>query len=295
MIKKITYFLIITLFSFLSLAESGTQILAVVGDDVITYNDVQTRYKVIVATNNLQVNNEQEAQMLSRQVLQSLINEKIFLQESKKLKIKVSEDEISNIIIEIEKQNNIPKGHFEDFLKSKNISKADAIAQITNSITWEKIMDQIISPQVQVSLTELNEYIENQYPQNFQVEFDLYTAPNDKQSGLKNVYDKVKACNISDKLKLPEEVKYAHVKNKVKDLPQNLKNKIQGINIGQKTEIFSEKQVAEFFILCEKKPSLTEEEISKIKASLLDKKMSLQADYYMKNLSKKTFVEIYDK
>ena len=108
MIRYVAYFLLafigLVAISFAEV-ESGTKIMAVVGDDVITYNDVQKRYNVIVATNNLEVTTDEEKHVLLRQVLQALINEKIFLHEAKKLKITATEQEINNVIANVEKRS----------------------------------------------------------------------------------------------------------------------------------------------------------------------------------------------
>ncbi len=300
MIKSIAYFLLacisLVTVSFAEI-ESGTKIMAVVGDDVITYNDVQKRYNVILATNNLEITTDQERHALSKQVLQALINEKIFLQEAKKLKITATEQEINNVIAHVEQQQNIPAGQFGAFLESKNITKADAVTQITNSIIWDKMLENIISPKVQVSNAELNEYLEAKHFKDYLVDLYLFTTGHTVQarSELNKVFDKVKDCASVEKIKLKDDIKLFHIKKKVKDIQPDLFNKLSNIHVGQKTPIFLVKQDTQFFILCSKDSGLSRDEIEKLKASILEKKISLQTDYYMKNLSKKTFIEIYDK
>lgn len=197
------------MFQITTLAESGTKILAVVGSDVITHNDLEKRMQVVVSTNNIQITSEAENQQLAAQVLKSLINEKIFSQEATRLKIKPTEAEINKVIANIEREQHIAAGKFDEFLKSKNITKADALAQISNSIIWNRILESVIAPQVQVSTTEILEYA--------------------KKHNYKNI------------------------------------------------------------------DTLTSNEMNKIRTALMDKKVELQADYYMKNLSKRTFIEIYNK
>ena len=300
MIRYVAYFLLafigLVAISFAEV-ELGTKIMAVVGDDVITYNDVQKRYNVIVATNNLEVTTDEEKHVLLRQVLQALINEKIFLQEAKKLKITATEQEINNVIANVEKQQNIPAGQFGAFLESKNITKADAITQITNSIIWDKILENIIAPKVQVSNAELNQHLESKYFKDYQVDLYLFTTGQtvEEKIELNKVFDKVKACSDVDTIKLKDNIKLVHIKKKVKDVQQDLFNKLSNINVGQKTPVFLVNKEAQFFILCNKDSGLSRNEIEKLKASIFDKKISLQTDYYMKNLSKKTFIEIYYK
>ncbi len=300
MIKHILYFLFICVglisVSFAEI-ESGTKIMAVVGDDVITYNDVQKRYNVIVATNNLEITTDQERYVLSKQVLQALINEKIFIQEAKKLKIKATEQEINNVISNVEQQQGIPPGQFGAFLESKNITKSDAITQITNSIIWDKILENIIAPKVQVSDAELNEYLESKYLKDYQIDLYLFSADQTAQSRseLNSLRNKVNGCGGVEKVKLKDGVKLSHIKSKAKDVQSELFNKLSNINAGQKTQVFMVKQDPQFFILCSKDGGFSRNEREKFRESLLEKKMSLQTDYYMKNISKKTFIEIYDK
>ncbi len=296
--KKILCLLAFILSSSVSaFAESGTKIMALVGDDVITYNDVLKRYDVAIITNNLQITTDQEKQILVTQILHSLINEKIFAQEAKKLKIQVTDEEINNVIHGIETQQNISHGNFENFLKSKNISKTDALVQITNGIVWEKMLERVIAPQVQVSTAELNEYIESKYLNDFDVSLYLVTDVVSKinKFALTNIHTKIKNCTIAKQLPLIDGIKLSYIQKKVKDLPSALHTRIVNMNVGQKSPIFTNKRNNEFFILCNKSSGLTNEQIHQIKSTILDRKINLQADYYMKNLSKKTFIEIYGK
>ena len=274
----------------LSLAEAGTKILAVVGDEVITLNDVQKRYNVVVATNNITISSEEENHAFSRQLLHSLINEKIFSQEAKRLKITASDTEINNVISHIEKQRNLSKGGFDSFLKSKNIAKEDAISQISNSIIWEKILETIIARQVRVSNKELNEYIEKQHLGEYKVGLYLFSAPSMQE--LKKTHSEIKHCPL-DRFKPSPNIGVSNLQNTVRALPENIRSRIFGMNIGHKTPIFQSGKEYRFFILCQKKSPLNEEQVNEIRASLIEKKTHLQADYYMKNLSKKTFIEIY--
>jgi len=300
MIRYVVYFMLVCI-SLVAISsaeiEPGAKIMAVVGDDVITYNNVQKRYNVIVATNNLEITTDEEEHALLRQVLQALINEKIFIQEAKKLKISATEQEINNVISNVEKQQNIPAGQFDTFLKSKNINKADALAQITNSIIWDKMLENIIAPKVQVSNVELNEYLESKYFKNYHVDFYLFTTgqTDEEKAELNRVFSKVKSCSDAEKIKLKDNIKLSHVKKKVKDVQPDLYNKLSNVNVEQKAPIFLANKNAQFFILCGKDSGLSQDEIGKLKASIFDKKVALQTDYYMKNLSKKTFIEIYNK
>ena len=295
MLKKLICLLIvISGFTAAALAESGTKILAVVGDDVITHNDMQKRFNVVIATNNIQISDDTQRQVLSRQVLQALVNEKIFLQEAKKLKIKASQEELDDVIAGIEKQQNIPAGHFDEFLQSKNIAKTDAIAQINNSIIWDKILEKIIVPQVQVSNAELNEYIEKEHPKEMVVDLYLFSTDAANVKQLEKTKMSLKDCTTVAKAKLADNVKQERIQCKSKDLPVILKDKMIAVEVGQKTPTFSNADKREFFVLCEKKFDLTFTQTGEIRGRIMDKKIGLQSDYYMKNLSKKTYIEIFN-
>src|SRR5438046_2448527 len=111
--------LIIILSAGVSLAQE-TRIAAVVNDDVISVADLTARLRLIISSSNIE-DSPQTQQRISRQVLRNLIDEKLEMQESKRLNITVSDNEVAEAVARIEQQNNMPKGGLDRYLASRGI------------------------------------------------------------------------------------------------------------------------------------------------------------------------------
>jgi D-ribose pyranose/furanose isomerase RbsD len=80
---------------------------------------------------------------MRRQILQSLIQEKILLSEAAKEKITVSTEEIANRIAEIKKGMKLSDMDFEDFLKNHAMSTANFEKRIERELLIAKLIDKV--------------------------------------------------------------------------------------------------------------------------------------------------------
>ena len=129
-------------------------IVAIVSDEAITLADLIKRLDLIILTSNFP-NNPKTRKSLSVQVIQTLINEKLYSQEAKKLNIRVTESEILNRIALLEKRNNIPTESLINTLLKKGISKETIYDQIKAKILWDKISNSIIKPRITINDNEI--------------------------------------------------------------------------------------------------------------------------------------------
>src|SRR3954468_24712298 len=81
------------------------RIAAVVNDEVISMFDLVSRMRMVLGTSNIQ-DSPETRQKLASQVLRSLIDEKLELQEVKKQNVTASDTELKSSLDQIEKQNN---------------------------------------------------------------------------------------------------------------------------------------------------------------------------------------------
>lgn len=132
------------------------RIAAVVNDDVISMSDVDERMKLVLASTNLQ-NDPRAVQQVRAQVLRTLIDEKLELQEAKKETVAVGIGEVAEAMGNIEAQNKMPKGGIDTFLKQRNINRTTMVDQITAQISWAKTVRRRFSHSVIVSDEEISE------------------------------------------------------------------------------------------------------------------------------------------
>ncbi len=116
-----------------------TRIAAVVNDDVISVADLAARMRLVFASSNIQ-DTPETRQRVARQVVRVLIDEKLQMQEAKRLNIKVPDDEINAAIARIEAQNNLPKGGLDSMLTARGIARSTLVDQVTATLAWGRVI-----------------------------------------------------------------------------------------------------------------------------------------------------------
>lgn len=135
------------------------RIAAVVNSEIVTMHDLATRIDFVIRTSRLPDNPETRRRM-APQILRALIEERIKLQEAKRLGIKVSKKELAEAVLRIEKGNNVPAGQLLDMLKRMGVDPRTMVEQIETAVAWNKVVMSRIRPRVQVSDEEVREAIE---------------------------------------------------------------------------------------------------------------------------------------
>jgi len=133
-----------------------TRISAIVNDDVVSLSDLANRIQLVIRSSNLP-DNQTTRDRVSAQVLRSLIDEKLELQEAKRLNVTVSQDDINQALGRIEQQNNMPKGGLDQYLAQAGISRASLVDQLTASLAWGKLVRNRLLQEVTISDEEISD------------------------------------------------------------------------------------------------------------------------------------------
>mgnify|MGYP001373555757 CR=1 FL=1 len=139
-------------------SSQGLGIAAIVNDDVVSVYDLEERINLLIITSN-QEDSAQLRKRLSRQTLNRLIDEKLKLQDSKKLGIKIEQSRLEQEFTNIEKQNKMPRGGLNSFLKSKGIDRLALLDQIEASMAWGETINRKFRSRVQISEEEIDDVI----------------------------------------------------------------------------------------------------------------------------------------
>ncbi len=142
--------------------QSGSyseQIAAVVNDDIISTADVRARMALSLMTSGLQDSLEVKQHLLP-QVLQTLINEQLQLQEGKRTDINVTQEEIDKALNRLSQDNHVPGGNIIAFLRSQNVPPSSMINQVRAALTWNKVAQRQLRPRVDVGDDEIDAVIE---------------------------------------------------------------------------------------------------------------------------------------
>lgn len=133
-------------------------IVAVVNDSVITKMDLEQRMALALLSSGLPNTPEVKTQMLP-QILRSLIDEQLQVQEAKRLDLSVSQEEINQALERIGQQNNIP-GNILEFVKKNGVPPQAIITQVKNGLLWAKVVQHELRPRVEIAEDEIDSVIE---------------------------------------------------------------------------------------------------------------------------------------
>ena len=133
-----------------------TRIAAIVNDDVVSLSDLANRTLLVMRSSGME-DTQQNRDRISSQVLRGLIDERLEMQEAKRLNITVSEEEIDQALRRIEQQNNMAKGGLDDYLAKAGVSRASLVEQVKASLSWAKLVRNRLIQDVTISDEEINE------------------------------------------------------------------------------------------------------------------------------------------
>jgi peptidyl-prolyl cis-trans isomerase SurA len=132
-----------------------TRIAAVVNDEVISVADLAARIRLVFASSNIP-DTPETRQRVTRQVVRMLIDEKLEMQEAKRLNISVTDDEAAKAFSNIEAQNKLPKGGLEAMLTARGIPRSTLIDQVTATLAWSKVIRQNLNRVTPISDEEID-------------------------------------------------------------------------------------------------------------------------------------------
>lgn len=132
-------------------------IVAVVNDNVITNHQMQERITIILGSAGIKDTSATRASV-ALQTIETLIDERLQKQEAERLKISLTQEEISKAIASIEAQNKLQPGQFDEFIKRHSIPKEAFMEQIKAQLLWQKMIIKLLQPKIQVSKSDIDEF-----------------------------------------------------------------------------------------------------------------------------------------
>ena len=151
--------------SVICLAQAATanaadmRILRIVNDEPISSYDVSARVNFVSVTSRSALT-EQARQKVGEQVLETLIDEQLQLQEASRLGIKVADDEIQAAVARIETNNGMAQGQLMQLLTSRNVDANTLVNQIRSTLAWRKAVQRRLQSQVTISEDDIDAYLQ---------------------------------------------------------------------------------------------------------------------------------------
>lgn len=129
---------------------------AVVNDDIISVLDLAMRVQLAVVAAGMQ-DTPEVRRRITPQVLNGLIDERLQLQEAKRLDISIDDEQVAGALALIAGQNNMSEGQFLSMLRNRGIIPTTLIDQIRAQIAWQTVVQRRIRPNVVIAPEEVDE------------------------------------------------------------------------------------------------------------------------------------------
>lgn len=140
-------------------AQQTQRIAAVVNDEVISVRDLENAIRLAVVVSRLPATPE-TGRRIQGQVLQSLINDTLYLQEALQNSVTVSDAEMSHAAGLLEQRLGIRPGTLDDFLAANRLNRPMAMRQMRASIAWSKLVRQRFGSVATVAEEEIDEVLD---------------------------------------------------------------------------------------------------------------------------------------
>jgi peptidyl-prolyl cis-trans isomerase SurA len=149
-------FLSLLFLAFSSPAPAAVEqrIAAIVNDDVVSLQDLNDRLSLVLLTSRIP-DGERARARLEQQVLRGLVEETLQLQEARRLSIGINQAEIDRAIQDIAQRNQMEPEQLQELLLKNDINPETLYDQIRAQISWLKVVNQRVRPQVNVTVDQL--------------------------------------------------------------------------------------------------------------------------------------------
>ena len=136
--------------------QESIGIAAVVNNEAISIPDLVARIDVAIVASRLRASEDLRRQ-LAPQVLRSLVDERLKVQEAERLGLTATEAEMATARRSIEQRNGIAAGGLDDFLQRQGLSVATVTDQLRAEILWSKLVRGRLGAAVSVGEGEIDE------------------------------------------------------------------------------------------------------------------------------------------
>lgn len=135
------------------------RIAAVVNDEIISLSDLEARVRLAVVSSGL-TDSPEARQRLAPQVLRTLIDERLQVQEAKRLNISVTDKEIDEALAQLAQQNRMSGEQLVQMLEQRAVPVSTLRSQIRATISWTKLVQRRLRPAVEIGDEEVDQVVQ---------------------------------------------------------------------------------------------------------------------------------------
>lgn len=136
-------------------AQGGERIAAVVNQDAVSSSDVEARLRLALLGSGLP-DNAEVRQRLRPQVIRQLVDERLQLQEAKRLGVNIPASEIDAGINRLAQQNGASRANLLTMLSSRNVPIGTLKSQIEATLAWQRVLQRRVRQDIVIGAEEVD-------------------------------------------------------------------------------------------------------------------------------------------
>lgn len=285
--KKTFAIIILIIRCFSNQAFAEKDIVALVNDYPITSYDLEARKELLINTQNITFNNEDEQRIFHKRLLEQLIEEYLISDTANQMGININDDTLDSVIRSIEKRNNLPDGGMIALLEDKGLSAESYRDQIRYELIKSNIFS-TIAEDITVSESEIYDAAINNKDSQLNIRVWLFESYGNDLASYKKL-EKLKTelqsykcdIDITTFRNLVDKVQEIKCYNKL--LPK-MKIALKETQEKNTTPIFQEGSNLYFMLVLEKDLSASEEQLAKIKDDITNTKINQKIELFLKKI-----------
>ncbi len=293
---KIIIIVLTFLFPFTTKAESTNtfKVAVEVNDQIITNYEISQRIKMLETFGAKSVS--------KKQVINSLINERLFTYSAIELEALPNNSEINKGLDDFAKRGNLNKKDLLEYLDSRNISQETLIAYITSGLTQRKVIQKkfvnnIIISQGDVASAIDKENVLSKSNSNVieYIELTFSNLVSNKKSlkQLSTINKMVDNClDLQSEAKDYENIDLKIHKKKKNDLQKDVLDKLNILDIYETKLSKNSNNINYLLMLCSRNSELDEDTIETLRNKIFNSRINKIGNAYIQELKGEAFIDI---
>ena len=285
-------------------AQAEQSIVVLVNDDPITVYDVEQRQRFLAVTTQ-----EQPSPALKKKATDMLIEERLQIQQAKKLGITPSEEDVTKVLAGMAKNNNMNPEQLAAALGQMGVNIKTLRDRIRAQVVWQDLIRKKFRRDVSIAETDVDKALgsgaDAEAPKEettFQLRQVKYEIPTDadqasiaKQlAAVESVRAKVQSCsNLSS---FTKDMKGFKIKTLQDQLPgslgQPMRTLVMNAKIGQMTPPTLSGSAIEAYAVCGKHATKGDpEKRQQTETKLLEEELGIRAEGLLRDMRQGAFIE----
>ena len=294
----IKFIIVISLFlsPFTPIAQSSNtfNVAVEVNDQIITNYEISQRIKMLETFGAKSVS--------KKQVINSLINERLFTYSAIELEALPNDSEIDKGLDDFAKRGNLNKKDLLAYLDSRNVSQETLIAYITAGLTQRKVIQKkfvnnIIISQGDVASAIDTENVLSKSNSNVieYIELTFSNLVSDKKSlkQLSTINKMVDNClDLQSEAKDYENINLETHKKKSNDLQKDTLDKLNNLDIYETKLLKNSNNINYLLMLCSRNSEMDEDTIETLRNKIFNSRINKIGNAYIQELKGEAFIDI---